>query len=113
MPHRDHHGARRLFARRRARRCRSRCAAADFHGLEPESVAPMTVTSARPVRPPHRRGSFRMLGVFVRTYPGRSSVALVSVFIASLFEGLGMSMLLSMLSLAGGSSTAPPSKPQQ
>ncbi|HXC59084.1 MAG TPA: ABC transporter ATP-binding protein, partial [Steroidobacteraceae bacterium] len=72
-----------------------------------------TVAAARPVRPPHRRGSLRMLGVFVRTYPGRSTVALVSVFVASLFEGLGMSMLLSMLSLAGGSSTAPPSKPQQ
>jgi ATP-binding cassette subfamily C protein len=54
-----------------------------------------------------------MLGVFVRTYPGRSSVALVSVFVASLFEGLGMSMLLSMLSLASGPSSAPPSKPQQ
>jgi ATP-binding cassette subfamily C protein len=54
-----------------------------------------------------------MLGVFVRTYPGRSTVALVSVFVASLFEGLGLSMLLSMLSLAGGASTAPPSKPQQ
>ena len=38
---------------------------------------------------------------------------LVSVFVASLFEGLGMSMLLSMLSLAGGSSDAPPSRPQQ
>jgi ATP-binding cassette, subfamily C, bacterial len=54
-----------------------------------------------------------MLGVFVRTYPGRSTVALVSVFVASLFEGLGMSMLLSMLSLASGPSTSPPSKPQQ
>ena len=60
----------------------------------------MSTSAARPVRPPHRRGAFRMLGVFVRTYPGRSTVALVSVFVASLFEGLGMSMLLSMLSLA-------------
>lgn len=73
----------------------------------------MTLPASRTVRPPHRRGAFRMLGVFVRTYPGRSSAALVSVFVASLFEGLGMSMLLSMLSLAGGSSGAPPSKPQQ
>jgi ATP-binding cassette, subfamily C, bacterial len=71
------------------------------------------MTQAREVRPPHRRGAFRMLGVFVRTYPGRSTVALVSVFVASLFEGLGMSMLLSMLSLASGPSTSPPSKPQQ
>jgi ATP-binding cassette subfamily C protein len=73
----------------------------------------MTVSTARPVRPPHRRGAFRMLGVFVRTYPGRSAAALSSVFVASLFEGLGMSMLLSMLALAGGPSSAPPSKPQQ
>jgi ATP-binding cassette subfamily C protein len=73
----------------------------------------MSTTAARPVRPPHRRGALRMLGVFVRTYPGRSTVALVSVFIASLFEGLGMSMLLSMLSLAGGPTSGPPSKPQQ
>ncbi len=70
-------------------------------------------TAPRTVRPPHRRGAFRMLGVFVRTYPGRSTVALVSVFVASLFEGLGMSMLLSMLSLASGPSGSPPSKPQQ
>ena len=73
----------------------------------------MTAHVSRPVQPPHRRGAFRMLGVFVRTYPGRSTVALVSVFVASLFEGLGMSMLLSMLSLAGGPSSSPPSKPQQ
>ncbi|MBK6675146.1 MAG: ABC transporter ATP-binding protein [Proteobacteria bacterium] len=73
----------------------------------------MTATASRTVRPPHRRGAFRMLGVFVRTYPGRSTVALVSVFVASLFEGLGMSMLLSMLSLASGPSSSPPSKPQQ
>lgn len=49
---------------------------------------------------PQRRGSLRMLGVFVRTYPGRSAFALVAVFIAALFEGLGMSMMLSMLALA-------------
>ena len=73
----------------------------------------MTAHVSREVQPPQRRGAFRMLGVFVRTYPGRSTVALVSVFVASLFEGLGMSMLLSMLSLAGGPSSSPPSKPQQ
>jgi ATP-binding cassette subfamily C protein len=54
-----------------------------------------------------------MLAVFVRTYPGRSSLALVSVFIASLFDGLGMSMLLSMLTLANGASPGPPSAPQR
>ena len=73
----------------------------------------MTAHASRTVHPPHRRGAMRMLGVFVRTYPGRSTVALVSVFVASLFEGLGMSMLLSMLSLASGPSSGPPSKPQQ
>jgi ATP-binding cassette subfamily C protein len=73
----------------------------------------MTVVTPREVRPPQQRGAFRMLGVFVRTYPGRSTVALVSVFIATLFEGLGMSMLLSMLNMANGASSAPPSKPQQ
>ncbi|HXR52057.1 MAG TPA: ABC transporter ATP-binding protein [Steroidobacteraceae bacterium] len=73
----------------------------------------MTVIAPRPVRPPQQRGAFRMLGVFVRTYPGRSTIALVSVFIATLFEGLGMSMLLSMLNMANGPSSAPPSKPQQ
>jgi len=73
----------------------------------------MTVEASRPVRPPQQRGAFRMMGVFVRTYPGRSTLALVSVFIASLFEGLGMSMLLSMLSMSGGAISASPSKPQQ
>lgn len=58
-------------------------------------------------------GSFRMLGVFVRTYPGRSALAMVAVFIASLFEGLGMSMLLSMLSLSTSGAASKPSGPQQ
>jgi ATP-binding cassette subfamily C protein len=69
--------------------------------------------AAKEIQPPQRRGAFRMLGVFVCTYPGRSSLALVSVFVASLFEGLGMSMLLSMLSLATGDEHATPSKPQR
>lgn len=60
-----------------------------------------------------RSGAMRMLVVFVRTYPGRSTLALVGVFIASLFEGLGMSMLLSMLSVMTGAATAKPSPPQQ
>jgi hypothetical protein len=54
-----------------------------------------------------------MLGAFVRTYPGRSTLALVGVFIASLFEGLGMSMLLSMLSVMSGEGNAVPSTPQR
>jgi ATP-binding cassette, subfamily C, bacterial len=73
----------------------------------------MNAGGSRAMRPPQRRGSFRMLGVFVRTYPGRSTLALVSVFIASLFEGLGMSMLLSMLSLTTGDGTAKASGPQR
>lgn len=62
---------------------------------------------------PPRRGSFRMLGTLVRAYPGRSSFALVAVFIASLFEGLGMTMVLSMLSMANEEVPADPSPPQQ
>ena len=54
-----------------------------------------------------------MLWVFARTYPGRSSLAMGSVFIASLFDGLGMSMLLSMLALSGGSGGGAPSAPQR
>ncbi|MET0280962.1 MAG: ABC transporter ATP-binding protein [Steroidobacteraceae bacterium] len=60
-----------------------------------------------------RRGTFRMLAQFVRAYPGRTTLALVGVFIASLFEGLGMSMLLSMLSLTTGDAAATPSGPQR
>ena len=51
-----------------------------------------------------------MLGTFVRQYPGRSAAALAAVFVASLFEGLGMSMLLSMLSITtdeSGEATGP------
>jgi ATP-binding cassette, subfamily C, bacterial len=60
-----------------------------------------------------RQSALRMLGEFVRAYPGRSSAALVGVFIASLFEGLGMSMMLSMLSMLNGEASATPSAPQQ
>jgi ATP-binding cassette subfamily C protein len=63
--------------------------------------------------PAGNSGAFRMLGAFVRTYPGRSTLALVGVFIASLFEGLGMSMLLSMLSVMSGEGNAVPSTPQR
>lgn len=54
-----------------------------------------------------------MLAAFVRAYPGRSSLALALVFIASLFEGLGMSMVLSMLSMLNGGAATTPSTPQQ
>jgi ATP-binding cassette, subfamily C, bacterial len=59
-----------------------------------------------------RTGAMRMLVALFRTYPGRSSLALVAVFVASLFEGLGMTMVLSMLSVSNGA-TGKPSGPQQ
>jgi ATP-binding cassette, subfamily C, bacterial len=73
----------------------------------------MTTATTRTILPAAKRGSLRMLGVFVRTYPGRSTLALVAVFIASLFEGLGMSMLLSMLAISTGTPGAKVSPPQQ
>jgi ATP-binding cassette, subfamily C, bacterial len=73
----------------------------------------MSGAQARRLRVPQRHGALRMLGVFVRTYPVRSSLALLALFVASLFEGLGMSMMLSMLSLASGDVAAKPSAPQQ
>jgi ATP-binding cassette subfamily C protein len=48
-----------------------------------------------------------MLAAFVRRYPGRSSAALGALFVASLFEGLGLSMFLSMLSIITDESGAP------
>ena len=60
---------------------------------------------------PHERGALPMLIAFVRAYPGRSAAAMGSVFVAGLMDGLGMSMLLSMLSLAtrqGGQATTAP-----
>jgi len=48
-----------------------------------------------------------MLASYVRRYPARSSAALLATFVASLFEGLGMSMLLSMLSITTDESGAP------
>ena len=55
----------------------------------------------------------RMLWRFARAYPTRSALALVSVFGAALLDGLGMSMLLSMLTLATGEAGDTPSKPQE
>lgn len=59
------------------------------------------------------RGAFPMLIAFVRAYPGRSAAAMLSVFVAGLLDGLGMSMLLSMLSLATGQSKKDPSLPER
>ena len=73
----------------------------------------MSTQGAREIPVPERRGSFRMLGVFARTYPGRSSLAMIAVFVASLFEGLGMTMVLSMLSTITQEAGAAPSGPQK
>lgn len=59
------------------------------------------------------RGAWPMIGAFVRAYPGRSAAALGAVFIAGLLDGLGLSMLLSMLTLATDGDAANPSLPEQ
>ncbi len=55
------------------------------------ALPPSTATRAR--------GALPMLATFVRAYPGRSALTLGAVFLAGLMDGLGISMLLSMLSL--------------
>ena len=52
-----------------------------------------------PSKTTRARGALPMLATFVRAYPGRSALALGAVFLAGLMDGLGISMLLSMLSL--------------
>lgn len=61
------------------------------------------------------RGAMPMLMAFARTYPGRSVAALIAVFVAGLLDGLGLSMLLSMLTLASGTGhgKGPPSLPER
>lgn len=54
-----------------------------------------------------------MLITFARAYPSLSALALISVCIAGLLDGLGMSMLLSMLTFATGEANAPPTAPQK
>ncbi len=54
-----------------------------------------------------------MIAALVRAYPGRSALALLSVFAAGLMDGLGMSMLLSMLSFANRTGTHEPSMPEK
>ncbi len=58
------------------------------------------------------RGALNMLRVFARAYPARSAWALIAMFAASLLDGLGISMLLSMLSVLSKTG-APPSAPQK
>ncbi|MCC7082016.1 MAG: ATP-binding cassette domain-containing protein [Burkholderiales bacterium] len=59
------------------------------------------------------RGSFAMICAVLRRYPGRSAAGLGAVFVAGLLDGLGLSMLLSMLSLAGGEAHGAASLPQR
>ena len=59
------------------------------------------------------RGALRMVTAFVRAYPGRSTAAVGAVLVAGLLDGLGLSMLLSMLSLATREGPQTPSLPEQ
>ncbi|NUZ05236.1 ATP-binding cassette domain-containing protein [Piscinibacter koreensis] len=63
----------------------------------------------------NKRGALPMITAFVRAYPGRSVAALFAVLLAGLMDGLGMSMLLSMLTLATreGAPSAEPSLPER
>ncbi|HMA98890.1 MAG TPA: ATP-binding cassette domain-containing protein [Wenzhouxiangella sp.] len=58
------------------------------------------------------QGALRMLWTFARAYPGRTSLALLALVVAGLLDGLGLSLLLSMLNLATGEE-ADPSLPEQ
>lgn len=60
----------------------------------------------------HQQGALRMLLAFVRSYPGRSGVVLIALVVASILDGLGLSVLLSMLNLATGQ-TEDPSAPER
>lgn len=57
-------------------------------------------------------GAWPMFLAFLRAYPGRSALALLALFLAGLMDGLGLSTLLSMLSLATGGGDDP-SLPEQ
>jgi ATP-binding cassette, subfamily C, bacterial len=52
-------------------------------------------------------GALAMFAAFLRAYPGRSAAALLSLLLAGLLDGLGLSTLLSMLSLATGGDEDP------
>ncbi|NDY94674.1 ABC transporter ATP-binding protein [Wenzhouxiangella sp. C33] len=54
----------------------------------------------------------RMLWTFAKAYPGRTSLALAALVVAGLVDGLGLSLLLSMLNLATGEQEDP-SMPEQ
>ena len=74
----------------------------------------MTSPSARLLRTiAHTRGALPMIRAFVKAYPGRSATAFAAVFVAGLMDGLGMSMLLSMLTLTTTETSHKPSLPEQ
>ncbi len=58
------------------------------------------------------RGAAGMLAAFVRAYPGRTALALTALIVAGVMDGLGLSLLLSMLNLATGAEEDP-SLPEQ
>jgi len=59
-----------------------------------------------------QHGAMAMLLAFIRAYPMRSTVVLLALTLASILDGLGLSVLLSMLNLATGE-TENPSLPEQ
>ena len=59
-----------------------------------------------------QQGALAMLMAFIRAYPVRSTVVLLALTVASILDGLGLSVLLSMLNLATGE-TENPSLPEQ
>ena len=73
----------------------------------------MSPSSTRLLADAKDRRALPMIATFVRAYPGRSAAALVAVFLAGLMDGLGMSMLLSMLSLATNDGEHKRSMPEQ
>ena len=73
----------------------------------------MSPASERLLSQVHARGALPMIRAFVRAYPGRSVAAFFAVFLAGLMDGLGMSMLLSMLSLTTSEAGHKPSLPEQ
>jgi ATP-binding cassette subfamily C protein len=74
----------------------------------------MTASSAKRLTANvHARGALPMIRAFINAYPGRSAAGFVAVFVAGLMDGLGMSMLLSMLTLTTSGAGHKPSMPEQ
>ena len=85
----------------------------DRPGPAPALLQPMSSDSTRILTSVQSRGALPMLGAYVRAYPGRSAAAIGAVLVAGLMDGLGLSMLLSMLSLATRKPDQQPSLPEQ